>query len=481
MTQMLLAVVKNVVTRLFLPWVSCKNFGYAALTSAMFLLCLGVIDAKAETYTLQSGKTLTGKVLQQNDGEIKLETKNGVINVPRRMITVTGINIPTAASPMDKSQDKESNSNTILPKDGMGMMMVMCFLNASMPEGAVSSKEDRGGKGILKGIHYFDKEGRLLQDRYLDENNDCVMKEYNKQGEVISESHMTEESVRTGRAFGHPDAGERKQERFEIEKREDDPAALRIVEETKKAYAELQSYSADVKVISDQVIDAAPFKKTIKGRLQLLKPNFYNVGWGVDSSAYPDAAWNSGGGDFIYFVKHYQKEKSALRNFYAAAGISSSISYTVPTLFFSKDENIFSQLQNFRLRDPEVIDDEDCHVVEAVGNLTPKIIFWISKERKIILQVEEHRDTRFGKDPYADLDRLSDEEIKKMMIAYGEEQPTRERIKKWKESNARTAKEMANLDVKGTTKEIFENIQINPKIEPASLEFSVPSNAVLEK
>ena len=54
-------------------------------------------------------------------------------------------------------------------------------------------------------------------------------------------------------------------------------------------------------------------------------------------------------------------------------------------------------------------------------------------------------------------------------------------IRARKEANAHTAKEMEQLEVKGTTKEIFQNIQINLKIEPTSLEFSVPPDAVLEK
>ena len=72
------------------------------------------------------------------------------------------------------------------------VMEVMLFLSANaLPEGAASSKADHDKK-ILQ---YFDKDGQLVKESYLDQNNAIVTKKYDKAGKVISEIKLTEKEV----------------------------------------------------------------------------------------------------------------------------------------------------------------------------------------------------------------------------------------------------------------------------------------------
>ncbi|GEM_PF-3993489 len=44
-------------------------------------------------------------------------------------------------------------------------------------------------------VKFFDKDGKLIEERYADENKDVVLKKYNENGEVISEDKMTEDKL----------------------------------------------------------------------------------------------------------------------------------------------------------------------------------------------------------------------------------------------------------------------------------------------
>ncbi len=58
----------------------------------LFSLCLVLwaVQGFAEDFELKSGKVFSGKVIFQNDKEIQLETANGLMTVPRRMLAVKG-------------------------------------------------------------------------------------------------------------------------------------------------------------------------------------------------------------------------------------------------------------------------------------------------------------------------------------------------------------------------------------------------------
>ena len=70
------------------------------------------------------------------------------------------------------------------------MMAVFTFLNArcESPEGT-SFKVGKDGIGRC-----FDKDGKILEERYIDKNNNSVMKIY-KNGRVVSERVITEQQL----------------------------------------------------------------------------------------------------------------------------------------------------------------------------------------------------------------------------------------------------------------------------------------------
>ena len=244
----------------------------------------------------------------------------------------------------------------------------------------------------------------------------------------------------------------------------------------------MNSYSADVTVSSDSSYgDGGSFQKTIKGHLKLLKPNMYHITWGND---HPHAVWNNGKGAFYFFVndigqKFYGNPKMDRSNLDSAVGISSGITYTAPFLFFKEAKDIFSDLHNFHLIKSELLNNEDCTVIEASGDYIAKRIFWISKASNVMVQVETRRDSSIEKDPYAE--ELTDEKIKQSLSDSGRES-TPENIAKLKELYAETRKTMQKMgNIKSITKEIFTQIQINSKIDIDSLEFVVPEGVPLGK
>ena len=262
------------------------------------------------------------------------------------------------------------------------------------------------------------------------------------------------------------------------EKKQDDMDPLKIIDEVKKNYAEMHSYSSDVHIVYDLVRGKEPDKRIIKGNLKLLKPDLYNISWEEDSSSgHSGAAWNSGRGPFSLIGKdHYLTTKTNTLNLAAMTGVSSRITYTLPFLFFKEDNNVFADLKSFRMVNSETINNDDCFVIEASNADIPKILFWISKNRKVILQIEEHEQANTSNKAEANSTELSDEEIKVLLTANDGKEPTPEIIKKTKELMSKAA-----VEREGTIKEIFENIQINSNIETQSLSVPIPEGVVVQE
>lgn len=83
---------------------------------------------------------------------------------------------------------QESNEN----QNNLNMMEIILFLNANqLPEGAESFKVDKEKK--LR--QYFDKDGLLIEEGYITADNNIISKKYDKEGEVISETVITEKAL----------------------------------------------------------------------------------------------------------------------------------------------------------------------------------------------------------------------------------------------------------------------------------------------
>ncbi len=72
------------------------------------------------------------------------------------------------------------------------IMEVILFLNANQANnGSASFKADHDKKTL----EYFDQDGRLIEKSYINESNDIVTQKYDKEGGIISETKITEESI----------------------------------------------------------------------------------------------------------------------------------------------------------------------------------------------------------------------------------------------------------------------------------------------
>ncbi len=75
------------------------------------------------------------------------------------------------------------------------IMELVLFLNANQAKnGAASFKADHEKKTL----QYFDADGRLIEEAYIDANNDIVSKTYTKDGKVLKEDKLTEASILAG-------------------------------------------------------------------------------------------------------------------------------------------------------------------------------------------------------------------------------------------------------------------------------------------
>jgi len=81
------------------------------------------------------------------------------------------------------------------PENPLNIMELVLFLNANrLIDGAASFEADPE----TKTLRYFDEDGRLMEESYIDENNDIVNKKYDKEGQMVSEIKITEESIMGG-------------------------------------------------------------------------------------------------------------------------------------------------------------------------------------------------------------------------------------------------------------------------------------------
>ena len=82
--------------------------------------------------------------------------------------------------------------NNIDASKKMNVMELILFLNANQSNNGYADIKTDYEK---KTLQYFDKEGRMIEESYIDENNDIVSREFDKDGKVVFENKITEASV----------------------------------------------------------------------------------------------------------------------------------------------------------------------------------------------------------------------------------------------------------------------------------------------
>ena len=257
----------------------------------------------------------------------------------------------------------------------------------------------------------------------------------------------------------------------------------KLLNEANSFYKDLQSYSSNVTVVYDTTISGRPHKSTTQGSFKLLKPNLYYVQWlsksgseGMEMTS-KGVIWNSGNGDYMYTGYSYNKEQSDEMNFGAGAGISSTVTHIIPSLFFQKKGDILTVISDTaKVTGSETINGEDCYVLQGSASYSPKITVWISKSRKALVKLDQVLDTQnTGAIP-----EYTEEQMKESLKAMGQES-TPENIAGFKKMMAFSREKMKDVDIKGSLSETFEDIQINPVIEKASLEYKVPGGMALQE
>lgn len=84
---------------------------------------------------------------------------------------------------------KSKLQNASKQDNAINIMEVVLFLNANQSNnGYATFKADHDKKNL----RYFDKNGKVFEESYIDENNDIVTKKYDQNGNVISESKITQ-------------------------------------------------------------------------------------------------------------------------------------------------------------------------------------------------------------------------------------------------------------------------------------------------
>ena len=179
----------------------------------------------------------------------------------------------------------------------------------------------------------------------------------------------------------------------------------------------------------------------------------------------------------MYTGYFYAKQQSDEMNFAAGAGISSTVTHRMPSLFFQNKGDILSAVDDsVKMIGSESVNGEDCYVLEGSLSFSPKVTVWISKSRKTLVKLTQMLDAQnTGKIP-----EYTDEQIKESLTAMGQD-PTPEHIEGFKKMMAFSKDKMKDMDVHGTITQTFEDIQINPAIEQASLEYTVPQGRTLDK
>jgi outer membrane lipoprotein-sorting protein len=171
---------------------------------------------------------------------------------------------------------------------------------------------------------------------------------------------------------------------------DDTPPAGAIIQETKAAYAALQSYS-DSGTIESQL---GGFADTMNFTIRVQRPGLYRISWKASapqaSGADDGMTWSDGTGDFLGLGgMPEQKQKDRATALAGATGTSLGAAANIPGTFFG--DNWGNQLVgNFQRQPDETVDGTDCYVVsEEMKNGTSSIAttLWIGKQDHFIRRI----------------------------------------------------------------------------------------------
>jgi hypothetical protein len=112
-----------------------------------------------------------------------LSSKPSLENTSKILLVKLRNDIPETTSPAPRRSafGKAGDDGKLLnkaahSKDDVNIMEVILFLNANQARnGSASFKADREKKAL----QYFDAEGRIMEESYIDENNDIITKIFN--------------------------------------------------------------------------------------------------------------------------------------------------------------------------------------------------------------------------------------------------------------------------------------------------------------
>lgn len=270
--------------------------------------------------------------------------------------------------------------------------------------------------------------------------------------------------------------------------------AASIIAKVKDTYQSMKTYSSSGKIITeldmsqidpssipgmpqDSDIRNSPLMKATFQDKQTLKHDFtinlsrsgdYRIDWDQEVNALANThgvAWSKDG---IYKMKVTSpmmnmpelEQKDRMMALAAATGVSGGAAHTIPSLFYSMENEILQSLQDIQTLDDEIVDDINCYVLSGML-MNQTMTLWIDQERFLVLK----RKQIIGNNNM--MENMTDDDIKKGLEATNQE-ATPENIKNFKEQMKSMSSMMSKMT--GEIVETHTDIQVNPALEDGDFE-----------
>ena len=170
------------------------------------------------------------------------------------------------------------------------------------------------------------------------------------------------------------------------------PTADEICSNTLSAYASLQSYSDDCKIVTER----ARGKTTTTFSSKLSHPDLYRIDWTstFGRNTNQGTVWSDGSGNFCAMdASTPQKSTNMTYALVLAAAESRSVLTTIPSFFFKLPGNGFAHANR---RNDETLNGLDCYVISSIGTVNfvdgsigkETYTWWIGKSDLLIRQVQ---------------------------------------------------------------------------------------------
>jgi len=260
-----------------------------------------------------------------------------------------------------------------------------------------------------------------------------------------------------------------------------DPGA--ILKKVAAAYDALDSYSATGIVLSEIDSNGTKINLTTSFSIKLKKPNLYQITWdqknsGMPDSSQPGAVWNTGTQPYVYLgiAKAYSKISNDEMALSAATGISDGVAFTIPSLFLKQEATPFSRFSEFRLIGTEVVEGEECYIINGSSPVSKNESFWVSKKSYLIRKHARALDQSGGS---GEILKMTDQDLDAAIKAMGQEvtAASKEAMKKM----MKEAQEMmSKSNVKGMVTELHIKMSM-PKLVAGDMAFKVPEGTALKE